>query len=87
MIDLDELEKLCNAATPGPFCLNHFADARFLAACRTAVPELIAEVRRLKDLLEVRTNSWINTTDALSEADARIKELKQQLSIRGQAFD
>lgn len=29
-----------------------FADAAFIAAARTAVPELIAEVRRLRGLLE-----------------------------------
>ncbi len=31
------------------------------------------EIERLRALLDVRTQSWMNTTDALSEADDRYK--------------
>ncbi len=83
--DLDELERLAAAATPGPWFINTngdppedagfigidsrgdqpvypdvaasdafgrgrgLADAMFCARARTAVPELVAEVRRLRD--------------------------------------
>ncbi len=70
---LAELERLADAATPGPWepltpasgkwvCSlapgaigmawrrNHTNDAAFVAAARTAIPELIAEVRRHKAL-------------------------------------
>lgn len=75
--DLNRLEALANAATPGPWEAENdcgtgilsgmlggrprmmpfgdvwtFADAVFIAAARTAVPELIAEVRRLRERLE-----------------------------------
>jgi hypothetical protein len=59
---LTKLEELCEKATPGPwrisrdarlFPLNLKADGRFIAAARTALPELIAEVRRLRTELEI----------------------------------
>ena len=60
---LDELERLCEAATPGPWTLDESesgligphcepiveaCDALFIAAARDALPKLIAEVRRLR---------------------------------------
>jgi hypothetical protein len=55
---LTELEELCEKATPGPWRISRNArifefklkaDGRFIAAARTALPELIAEVRRLRN--------------------------------------
>lgn len=70
--ELDELKKLCDEATPGPWdakgirllpdnegCLNlpdgrdhelygSLTDMKFIAASRTALPKLIAEVERLR---------------------------------------
>lgn len=72
MINLDDLEKLCNAATPGPWASDNYKslptvwysephsgvaiacevgnnrDATFISVCRTAVPEMIAEIRALR---------------------------------------
>lgn len=84
-VDLDALQALCDAATPGPWTAERDAvyreppaygawrqlarmcahaenftnehrweewhNAAFIAAARTALPELIAEVRRLRALL------------------------------------
>lgn len=81
-LDLDELERLANAATDGPWAapsprISHWrrdvcsittndgmgiannlvdTDAAFIARARTAVPELIAEVRRLREALGERNN-------------------------------
>lgn len=83
MINLDELEKLANAATPGPYFSSNNIDKKghvvhvihsgkprgrrvcfmwdrpdvldtlsFFISARTAVPELIREVRRLREALE-----------------------------------
>ncbi len=76
---LEELKKLCAAATPGPWrsesyggetgCVSEIytiatgddgdrenamtkETASFIAAARTAVPELIAEVERLRGLIK-----------------------------------
>lgn len=62
--ELERLEKLCEAATPGewtdkmlrmffdvsiPFIDDSRHDADFCIASRTALPKLIAEVRRLRE--------------------------------------
>lgn len=79
---LAKLERLANAATPGPWETNEdwtheihasgrgilignvprgpepygrAGDAAFIAASRSAVPALVAEVRRLRELLD-----WID---------------------------
>jgi hypothetical protein len=59
---LTELAELTAKATPGPWCCDVFGcvtaagdepvpqdehDGRFIAACRTALPELLAEVQEL----------------------------------------
>ena len=60
---LDDLQKLCDAASPGPWqpwdCrlgkdgdYDVSEDSFFVAAARTAMPELIAEVRRLREALQ-----------------------------------
>lgn len=62
--NLDELEQLCAKATPGPWtvskggynvlevycecCAKSEDDARFIAASRDALPQLISEVRSLQ---------------------------------------
>lgn len=88
-VDLEELKKLCEMATPGPWSYDQDAefyqgddeyaqsyinigdarwsspvpmtggdaagltnDAEFIAAARTAIPKLIAEIERLKALVE-----------------------------------
>lgn len=92
MIDLDELERLANAATPGPWIEDYtdhripypfihgplskpkgqlgvqlvvanlpisgreIHDMAFIAAARTAVPQLVARVRELEALL--RKAEW-----------------------------
>lgn len=91
-MNIDELEALASAATPGPWEAgepNNWgddddipqsgvmvngtpitwddhsgdvfnpADAEFIAAARTAVPELIAEVRRLRDVVEQQKKAII----------------------------
>ncbi|GIH07198.1 hypothetical protein Rhe02_52650 [Rhizocola hellebori] len=54
--ELDELEELHEAATPGPWYMRELDDDRWeqnaalIAVARSAVPRLIAEVRRLRRL-------------------------------------
>lgn len=69
---LAELKRLCEAATPGPWeanmdqvwCDGWLADvhrdenAAFIAAARTALPGLIAEVERLTDELAERDSHY-----------------------------
>lgn len=43
------------------------------------IAELEAEIGRLKEVVEVRTQSWMNTTDALSERDDWLKALQCRL--------
>ncbi|GAA2527105.1 hypothetical protein GCM10010423_21590 [Streptomyces levis] len=52
-LDLDTIEELCAAATP---------DAEFLALARKAVPHLVAEVRRLRWLVEYGACPTAGTT-------------------------
>jgi hypothetical protein len=59
-LDLDELQRLCDAATPGPWDVEDgvvlrkvgdvifVEDAAFIAAARDALPKLIARVRELE---------------------------------------
>lgn len=107
-LDLDTLQRLCDAAAPGPWTLHdvnegtgtppawHIAndayhnpsddgadafgtfldfgyreDAEFIAAARTAMPELIAEVRRLQAVADAA--KALRAADALPrghDADA-----------------
>lgn len=66
--ELDRLEALANAATPGPWVADErwvedadeydigeaqeTSDAEFIAAARTAIPQLIAEIRRLQAIID-----------------------------------
>lgn len=56
--EIEELEKLCEAATPGPWqdyelCLRP-NDRELVRAARTAVPKLIARMRELDQELHLR---------------------------------
>ncbi len=50
-----------------------------------AIDEAADEIERLKDLIEVRSQSWMNTTDALSETSNSLKialeEIHQTVEI------
>ena len=90
-IDLDELERLAAAATPGRWAhdrewvdalnvlLPTEADAAFVAAARNALPDLIAEVRRLREAQErhLRLISEL-TKSEVSPADA--SDLRAQIA-------
>ena len=92
MIDIDKLEALEKAATPGPWlakanellrigsdsivrplcvmssnneseCIYQEEDAEFVATARNALPELLAEVRRLRRIEEM-ASTLIDYEDA-----------------------
>lgn len=41
--------------------------------------EAHAEIARLKEVLEVRTNSWMNTCETLEQREGQLKDLKERL--------
>lgn len=68
---------------------QHHANAAFIAASREAVPELIAEVRRLREALETSLSTMLESRDRLlcynartSELDSTIDEVVSALSPR-----
>ncbi|MFH9062189.1 hypothetical protein ACH4GM_13345 [Streptomyces coeruleorubidus] len=81
-LDLDAIEELCAAATPGPWFVRNLDDdhamnlvgvgtvedtgrgenAAFIAMAREAVPRLVAEVRRLRWLVEFGACHTAGTT-------------------------
>jgi len=75
--DLDELDKLCEAATDGPWEFDAWGNITahgegvcrvewrrgdqnepLIAAARTAIPELVAEVRRLQEAEKKVDDAW-----------------------------
>ncbi len=53
--------------------------------CQLLLVEAAGEIERLKDIIEVRSQSWMNTTDALSETSNGLKlaleEIRQTVEI------
>jgi hypothetical protein len=106
--ELNELQKLADAATPGPWFVDGCSmccgvsqgssyrdrghaidggagdwltvDATFVAKARTAVPALIAEVRRLRSVLK-------GCEDALTERHAEIARLMAELDMHYEAVE
>lgn len=94
-MNIDELKKLAEAATPGPWdvsvelngdgyrCLEIFStvqyrnwgdDARFIAAAREAVPELIAKVEKLEGAVSKTElyDRWLKSKDRVAELEAKL---------------
>lgn len=106
-VDLDELERLANAASPMPWVASvadgehqiycpgaqeyvariepwspqqDAADAAFIAAARTAVPELVAEVRRLRGDFECAVKEGRRHEKRISATEAEIVSLYYQIA-------
>lgn len=92
-LDLDEIERLADAATPGPWgvepdrnslddlvmakiglvAATAREDAAFIAAARTAVPALSAEVRRLREAEGCQRRMVIELRKMVERRNARLR--------------
>lgn len=76
MIDLDELERLEKAATPGPWGFrtvdiadpDHIPDAALIAAMRNALPELLRELKVARGCVAVLRQYFERDREALMGA-------------------
>jgi len=81
-IDRDALRRLCEAATPGPWTnrigvgscdyivkVERSSDADFVAAARTAIPELLDECEKLRGLLALQKFSDGEVEEILADAE------------------
>lgn len=90
LLDLDRLEALAAAATPGPWTVPYDEpfglgedDAVYMAASGNALPALIADVRRLRALVEQQGAEVIETRGALVAVQREIGALIAMLDARG----
>ena len=73
MIDLDELERLAKAATPGPWC-NDYEDIFKWTFMLTKKPIATAE-------LPGNARYIVAACNAVPELIARVRELEQELDV------
>jgi hypothetical protein len=72
---LDEIQKLCDGATPGPWKPGHTYDhqrnAAFIAASRTLIPKLLAVAKAAQDYRDGSYDvSFMRLWDALDALEA-----------------
>jgi hypothetical protein len=91
-LDLDELQRLCDAATEGPWSydgagrvtgcgpLMPEGDAQFIAAARDALPKLIARVQQLQSMVTA-ARDWADQFSEYEDpvAEATLNELRALL--------
>ena len=88
--ELQEAERLCEAATPGPwyiefpqpfqyqlYCPSDEAkdDLLFCAHARTLLPRAVAELRELRDELRIGNSVTAKLTDKCRELEAIVAKL------------